>query len=140
MQLLANKIHVMKIPIPSLQSALAVFAGLFVTVVLVLIIELLVLTSNNRAATLQIIRLIWVLDSFAAVLGGYVAARIAAHSPIKHAMAVAALFLPPVTVLGLLSADPLLNVLVTNLGPGVCILLGAICRDWKQRRSRTYTA
>ena len=130
----------MKIPIPSLQSALAVFAGLFVTVVLVLIIELLVLTSNNRAATLQIIRLIWVLDSFAAVLGGYVAAQIAAHSPVKHAMAVAGLLLPPVAVLGLLSAEPLFHVLVTSLGLGVCILLGAIVRDWLRWRSRTYTA
>lgn len=130
----------MKLPIPSLQSALAVFAGLFVTVVLVLTIELRVLTSNNGVLTLQIMRLIWVLDVFAAVLGGYVAAQIAAHSPIKHAMAVAGLLLPPVAVLGLLSAEPLLHVLVTSLGLGVCILLGAIGRDWQQRRSRIYTA
>ena len=130
----------MKLPIPSLQSVLAVFAGLFVTVMLVLTIELGVLTSNNGVATLQIMRLIWVLDVFAAVLGGYVAAQIAAHSPIKHAMAVVGLLLPPVAVLGLLSAEPLLHVLVTSLGLGVCILLGAIGRDWQQRRSRTYTA
>jgi len=130
----------MKLPIPSLRSAFAVFAGLLVTVLLVLTTELRVLSSNNGVATLQIMRLIWVLDVLAAVLGGYVAAQIAAHSPVKHAMAVAGLLLPPVAVLGLLSAEPLFHVLVTSLGLGVCILLGAIVRDWLRWRSRTYTA
>jgi hypothetical protein len=130
----------MKPPIPSLRSVLAVFAGLLVTVVLVLTIELSVLKSTNGVATLQMMRLIWVLDVLAAVLGGYVAAQIAAHSPIKHAMAVAGLLLPPVAVFGLLSAEPLLHVLITSLGLGVCTLLGAVGRDWRQLRSRTHTA
>jgi hypothetical protein len=135
-QLVANKIYIMKLPIPSPRSALAVFAGLFVTVALALAAELTIVASNNGIATLQMMRLNWVLDVFAAVLGGYVAAQIADHSPIKHAMAVAALLLPPVAVLGLLSAEPLLHVLVTSLGLAVCILLGAISRDWQRRRRR----
>ncbi len=130
----------MKPSIPFLQSTLAVCAGLFAAVALALAAELTIVASNNGVATLQMMRLIWVLDVLAAVLGGYVAAQIADHSPIKHAMAVAALLLPPVAVLGLLSAEPLLHVLVTSFGLGVCILLGAIARDWQQRRSRTQLA
>ena len=67
----------MKPSIPSLQSTLAVCAGLLVTVALALAAKLTIVASNNGIATLQMMRLIWVLDAFAAVLGGYVAAQIA---------------------------------------------------------------
>lgn len=139
-QLVANEIYTMKLPVPSVQSVLAVFAGLSVTVVLALTLERSALKSNDGVATLQLVRLIWVLDALAGILGGYVTAQLAARSPIKHALVVVGLLVPPVAVLGLLSAEPILYALVTSLAFGVFILLGAVGRDWQQRRSRTYTA
>jgi hypothetical protein len=85
-------------------------------------------------------RLIWALDVIAAIVGGYVTAQIAARSPVKHALAVAALLLSPVAVLALRSAEPPLEILITCLGIAVCILLGAIGRDWQRQRSSGYAA
>ncbi len=126
----------MKLSIP-FQSALAIFVGLALTVALVLTIEISIVTSNNfPVATLQMTRLIWALDVLAVIAGGYVTALMAARSPIKHALAVAALLLPPVAVLSLRSAEPPLEILITCLAFVVCIFLGAIGRDWQRQRSK----
>ena len=125
----------MKLIIPSPRSALAVLAAITVTVVLALVAKFSVLTSYNRVLTPQIIKLIGVLDVFAALLGGYIAAQIAFRSPIKHAMVVAGFLASTVTVLSALSAEPPFHFLITDLGLVMCILLGAMARDWQRQRS-----
>jgi hypothetical protein len=124
----------MRLRTPSLQSSLAVVAGILVTAMLVLAVETTVVTHANGVATIPMMKLIWVLDVLAAVLGGYITSLIAGHSPVRHALAVAALLLPPVAVLGFLSSEPPLQILITNLGFAVCIFLGAIGRDWQRQR------
>jgi hypothetical protein len=124
----------MRLRTPSLQSSLAVVAGILVTAMLVLAVETTVVTHANGVATIRMMKLIWVLDVLAAVLGGYITSLIAGHSPLRHALSVAALLLPPVAVLGFLSSEPPLQILITNLGFAVCIFLGAIGRDWQRQR------
>src|SRR5262245_35317949 len=130
----------MKIHTPSLRSSLAVVAGILVTAMLALAVETTIVTRANGALTVYMMKLIWVLDVLAAVFGGYITSLIAGHSPVKHAAAVAALFLLPVTVLGFLSSEPPLQILITSLVFAMCIFLGAIGRDWQRQRSRGCTA
>jgi hypothetical protein len=126
----------MRLLTPSLRSSLAVVTGILVTAMLVLAFETTIVIRANGVATIQMMKLIWVLDVLAGMFGGYVTALIAAHSPVRHAMAVAGLFLLPITVLGFLSSEPLLQILITSLGFAMCVLLGAIGRDWQRQRSR----
>jgi hypothetical protein len=119
---------------------LAVVTGILVTAVLVLTVETTIVTRANGVATIPMMKLIWVLEVLAAVLGGYITCLIAGHSPVKHATAVAALVLLPVAVLGFLSSEPPLQILITELGFALCIFLGAIGRDWQRQRSRGCTA
>ena len=130
----------MRLSIPSLQSTLAVVSGIIVTTTLLLAVEATIVAQNNGVATVQMMRLIWVMDVLVLMTGGYITARIAAHSPVKHSIALAGLFLPPVAVLGYASAEPPLQILITALAIAICILLGAIGRDWQQLRSRGYAA
>jgi hypothetical protein len=130
----------MRLRTPSLQSSLAVVTGILVTTMLVLAVETTIVTRANGVATIQMMKQIWVLDVLAAVLGGYVTALIAGHSPVRHAIAVAGLFLLPVAVLGFLSSEPPLQILITSLGFAVCVCLGAIGRDWQRQHSQAHTA
>lgn len=132
--------HPMRLFTPSLRSSLAVVAGILVTAMLVLAVETTIVVRSNGVATIQMMKLIWVLDGLTAIFGGYVTALVAHHSPVRHAMAAAGLFLLPVAVLGFFSSEPPLQILITSLGFAVCILLGAIGRDWQRQRSRSCAA
>jgi hypothetical protein len=125
---------------PSLRGSLAVMAGILATTLVAISAELTVVTRANGVATIQMMKQIWVLDVLAGVLGGYVTALVAGHSPVRHAAVAAGLFLLPVVVLGFLSSEPPLQILTTSFGIAVCICLGAIGRDWQRQRSRNSRA
>lgn len=107
---------------------------------LVLAVEATVVTRANGVATIPMMKQIWVLNLLAAVFGGYATALIAGRFPVRHATAVAGLFLLPVAVLGFLSSEPPLQILITSLGFAVCICLGAIGRDWQRQHSKSCMA
>jgi hypothetical protein len=130
----------MRLRIPFLRSSLAVVTGILVTALLVITAELTVVTRAKGVATIQIMKQIWVLDVFAAVLGGYVTALVARHSALRHAAVAAGLFLFPVGVLGFLSSEPPLQIFTTSFGIALCICLGAIGQDWQRQRSRSSRA
>ena len=95
---------------------------------------------GNGVLTFEKLRLIWVPPVLAAVLGGYLTAWIAPHSGVRHAMAVAGIFVLLIALLALRAAEPPIQTAMTSLALTVCILLGAIGRDWQLHRSRGYAA
>ena len=107
---------------------------------LILAVEITIVTRANGVATGLMMRQIWIFVVLAAVLGGYVTALIAGHSPVRHRTAVAGLLLLPIAVRGFLSSEPRLQILITGLGLAVCICLGAIVRDWQRQRSKSCAA
>ena len=128
----------MKTNLGCFRSPLAVLAGILVTTALAFAGELTL--NRGGALTPEVMRSILVLDMLAAITGGYVTARVAGRSPLKHAFVTAALFTALTSALDYASKTPMFSIVTTSLGIIVAICLGAILWDWHRSIQHGFVA
>lgn len=115
-------------------DALAIGAGITVTVTLALAGEWFLL--HNAVLTMTLSKVVWYFDLLAALCGGYVAARFAARSPVRHALVAGGLVAVLVTFTTYSPGDPWWQSVVPGFAVAASTFVGAVLREW-QRQTQT---
>lgn len=122
-----------------IRSVLGVLGGLLVIVIVVAVctkVQTLTMGANHDHPTALFLTINLLFSFAAALVGGYVAALIAGHSPVAHGVALAVLMLV-LAVINLekgVGGEATVYVVLLNIGGPLCAVLGAWVRARRGRR------